>query len=161
MRLPGEPRRVYDPSATTVTQRRAAKVAELAALGADEAALLGFARVSGRTLQRYAVACRRLGMLGCVDGNWLRVSGGRLVVSEPVREAIVAVRAETLHRSRVCMATRHRLVAQYLRERFGGQVAVPSYWTLRRVWVEWFGPGGTRQRYVASTPRRCRPAGTW
>jgi hypothetical protein len=150
--LPGEPRPPYDPRATTVTQRRAAKVAELAALGTDEAALLGFARVSVRTLQRYAVACRRLGMLGCVDGNWLRVSGGHLVISDQVREAIVAVRAETLHRSRMSMATRHRLVAQYLRERFGPQVAVPSYWTLRRVWVEWFGPGGTRQRYVVSTP---------
>ncbi|MBN1172661.1 MAG: DDE-type integrase/transposase/recombinase [Micromonosporaceae bacterium] len=148
--VPGEPRQGFDPRSTTVAQRRAAKVAELAALGADEAAAIGFTRVSVRTLQRYAVACRRLGMLGCVDGHWLRASAGHLVGDEPVHEAIFAVRAETLHRSRVSMATRHRLVAQYLRERFGTEVAVPSYWTLRRVWLEWFGPGGTRQRYARS-----------
>lgn len=147
---PGEPRPGFDPRSTTVVQRRTAKVAELTALGPDEAALLGFARVSARTLQRYAVACRRLGMLGCVDGNWLRVSGGHPAVNEQVREAIFAVRAETLHRSRVSMATRHRLVAQYLRERCGPEAAVPSYPTLWRVWGEWFGPGGTRQRYAGS-----------
>jgi hypothetical protein len=150
--LPGEPRPAYDPVATTVAQRRVAKVAELRALGPREAALVGFARVSVRTLQRYAAACRRAGVLGCVDGNWLRVSGGHPVVGEPVREAIFAVRAETLHRSRMSMATRHRLVCQYVRERFGAELGVPSYWTLRRVWLEWFGPGGTRQRYATSTP---------
>ena len=150
--LPGEPRPAYDPDSTTVAQRRVAKVAELTALGPQEAALVGFARVSVRTLQRYAAACRRVGVLGCVDGNWLRVSAGHPVVSEPVREAIFAVRAETLHRSRMSMATRHRLVCQYVRERFGAKLGVPSYWTLRRVWVEWFGPGGTRQRYATSSP---------
>jgi len=125
--LPGEPRPAYDPDRTTVAQRRVAKVAELTAMGPDEAALVGFARVSVRTLQRHAAACWRLGVLGCVDGNWLRVSGGHPVVSEPVREAIFAVRAETLHRSRMSMATRHRLVCQYvrtLRRRVGGAVVL-------------------------------------
>jgi hypothetical protein len=40
------------------------------------------------------------------------------------------------------------LVAQYVAEKFGPQAEIPSYWTLRAVWLEWFGPGGTRQRYV-------------
>jgi hypothetical protein len=147
---PGEPRPGYDPQATTLAQRRAAKVAELKALGPGEAALLGFKHISVRTLERYGAACRHLGLLGCVDGHWLRASGGHPAVSEEVREAIFAVRADSLHRSRTSMATKHRLVCQYVRERSGSEAAVPSYWTLRRVWVEWFGPGGTRQRYAGS-----------
>lgn len=150
----GEPRAQYDPQRTTLTQRRAAKVAELTVLSADEAALLGFKHISVRTLERYGAACRRLGVLGCVDGHWLRAGGGHPTVSDPVREAIFAVRAESLHRSRVSMATKHRLVCQYVRERFGDEVAVPSYWTLRRVWVEWFGPGGSRQRYAGSAAQQ-------
>src|SRR6266581_3982837 len=39
------------------------------------------------------------------------------------------------------------LIAQYAAEKFGPQVPVPGYWTLREVWREWFGPGGTRPRY--------------
>jgi hypothetical protein len=50
----GAPRPQYDPQRTTLAQRRAAKVAELKALGADEAALLGFKHISVRTLERYA-----------------------------------------------------------------------------------------------------------
>jgi hypothetical protein len=151
----GAPRPQYDPQRTTLAQRRAAKVAELKALGADEAALLGFKHISVRTLERYGAACRRLGLLGCVDGHWLRASGGHPTVSDPVREANFAVRAESLHRSQISMATKHRLVCQYVRERFGTELAVPSYWTLRRVWAEWFGPGNsgpfTRQERSAAT----------
>jgi hypothetical protein len=71
-------------------------------------------------------------------------------VTEPVREAIYAVRAETLHRSRISMATRDRLIRQYVAEKHGPDVSVPSYWTLWRTWGEWFGPDGTRQRYARS-----------
>jgi len=66
------------------------------------------------------------------------------------REAIEAVHTETLHRSRVGMKTRERLIHQYLRERFGPHVTVPHYTTLRKVWFEWYGPDGGRQRYVRS-----------
>src|SRR5207244_3097016 len=66
------------------------------------------------------------------------------------REAIFAVHAETLHRSRLGMKTRERLVHQYVAERFDEPVAVPCYNTLRAVWAEWFGPGGARQRYARS-----------
>jgi hypothetical protein len=51
------------------------------------------------------------------------------------------------------MTTRQRLVCQYVREKFGAEVAVPCYQTLRSVWIEWFGPGGARQRYVRSAAR--------
>jgi pimeloyl-ACP methyl ester carboxylesterase len=34
------------------------------------------------------------------------------------------------------MVTRERLIHQYVRERFGPGTSVPSYWTLRRVWIE-------------------------
>ncbi len=148
--VPGEPRPGYDPAVTTLHERRLAKVAEMAALGADSAAMLGLARISERTVVRWAGQCRRLGIAGCIDGHWLRRSGGRYSVSEQVREAIYAVHAECLHRSRVSMRTRERLIRQYVRERFGSGVPVPCYETLRTVWLEWFGPGGARQRYARS-----------
>ncbi|ACZ86509.1 transposase [Streptosporangium roseum] len=146
----GEPRPGYDPGRTTVTQRRLAKVAELAALGAQEARLLGLGQVSERTLKRMAAAFREHGSLGCVDGRWLRASHGRPSVTEEIREAIFAVREESLRRSKTSMQARCVQVHQYVAERFGPHVRVPSYRTLREVWLEWFGPDGARQRYVRS-----------
>ncbi len=150
---PGEPKAAYDSATTTLTQRRLAKVAELQALDADQARLLALDRVSYRTLIRWDVQRRRFGVLGCVDDRWLRQSGGHRCISEEVREAIHAVQQETLTGSRVSMRTRERKVHQYVRERFGPEVAVPSYETLRGVWEEWFGPGGARQRYARSAAR--------
>jgi hypothetical protein len=151
--LAGEPRAGYDPQATTLAQRRDAKVAELRALGPDQARMLGLEQVSQRTLRRWAAAYRRFGMLGCVDGRMLRRGGDRPSITEPVREAIFAVRQETLHRSKISMRARERLIYQYVVDRFGDEVAVPSYPTLRRVWRQWFGPGGARQRYAHSAAR--------
>ncbi|SEH02384.1 hypothetical protein SAMN05444920_12642 [Nonomuraea solani] len=146
----GEPHPAYDPQSTTLTQRRRAKVAELRELGDEEAALLGLGKVSERTLERMAAAWRKSGPAGCVDGRWLRAGGGHPSITEEIREAIFAVRAESLHRSRMSMRARCVQIHQYVAEKFGPQVPVPSYWTLRAVWLEWFGPGGTRQRYVRS-----------
>ncbi|MFG3602642.1 COG3415 family protein [Micromonospora chersina] len=148
--MPEEPRDGFDPATTTVEARRRRKVAELRSLGPDEARLLGLDAVSERTLRRWASAYRRFGILGCVDGRMLRRGGQRPSITEPVREAIFAVYQECLHRSRISMAAKEKLIRQYVRERFGPQEPVPSYWTLRRVWVQWFGPGGARQRYVRS-----------
>ncbi|MBN1171083.1 MAG: hypothetical protein JXA67_02815 [Micromonosporaceae bacterium] len=147
---PGEPQGCYDPATTTRTQRRRTKAAELAALDADQARLLGLGRISYRTLQRWEVRRRQFGAIGCADDRWLRAVAGHPSVGEQVREAIHAVRMETLHRSRVSMRTRERLVHQYVRERHGveAEAAIPSYGTLRLVWREWFGPGGARQRYA-------------
>lgn len=145
---PGEPRPAYDPASTTVMQRRHAKIAELRAVHPDEARLLGVERVSYRTLLRWEVQRRRFGAIGCADDRWLRRSGQRPSITEPIREAIFAVHAETLHRSRISMKTRERLIHQYVRETFGPEVAVPCYETLRGVWIDWFGPGGARQRYA-------------
>ncbi len=147
---PGEPRAGYDPQQTTLGQRRRAKVAELKAMGSAEARLLGLQRVGERTLIRLAVAWRASGLAGCIDSRWLRPSNGHPSVSEEVRQAIFAVRAECLHRSKITMRARERLIHQYVRETFGSDVVVPSYHTLRRVWAEWFGPGGARQRYQRS-----------
>ncbi len=149
---PGEPRPGFDPAATTLTQRRRAKVAELAALGRDEARLLGLGRVGHRTLIRWEVRRRRFGEVGCADDRWLRAGGGHPSVTEEVREAIHAVHTETLHRSRVSMRTRERMVHQYVRERHGQDAValIPSYDTVKAVWREWFGPGGARQRYARS-----------
>ncbi|MGW2891858.1 transposase [Streptomyces griseoruber] len=146
----GEPKPEYDPEATTLTQRRLAKVAELKALASQEAKLLGLAEVGYRTLIRWEKNRNRFGLIGCADDRWLRESGGHPSISEEVREAIFAVRAETLHRSRVDGRTREAMIHQYVRETFGAGVAVPSYHTLLRVWKEWFGPGGARQRYARS-----------
>jgi hypothetical protein len=147
---PGEPQPAYDPSRTTLGQRRQAKVAELAALGEQEAKLLGLGQVSERTLKRMAAAWQARGRLGCVDGRWLRTSHGRPSITEEIREAIFAVRVESLHRSKMTMQARCVQIHQYVAETFGPQVYVPSYRTLREVWLEWFGPGGARQRYVRS-----------
>lgn len=67
---PGEPRAAYDPVATTLAQRRRAKVEELRSLG-DQAWLLGFAQVSVRTLERMAAAYAREGLMGLVDRRWV------------------------------------------------------------------------------------------
>jgi len=127
----------------------APRPAELRALGREEARLLGFEYVSERTLRRLAANYRRFGPIGCIDGRWLRRRSGHRI-SEQVREAIHAVHAETLHRSKVSMRTREWLIHQYVRERFGPGVELPTYETLRVVWAEWFGPGGARQRYLRS-----------
>lgn len=147
---PGEPRPGYDPRATTLGQRRRAKAAELNALGGQEAELLGLGRVSERTLRRMAREWKDKGPAGCIDGRWVRPRAGHRSITEEVREAVFAVRKETRDRSRTSMKDKHVLVAQYVAETFGPGVPVPSYWTLARVWREWFGPGGTRPRYDRS-----------
>jgi len=152
---PGEPKPEYDPARTTLTQRRHAKVAELRALDTDQARLLGLDRVGYRTLIRWDIARRSLGVMGCTDDRWLRPRGGHPSVTEEVREAIFAVRQETLHRSRISMRARVVLIRQFVRESYGTEVAVPCAETLRLVWREWFGPGGARQRYA----RSAAPAG--
>jgi hypothetical protein len=147
---PGEPKPEYDPATTTLTRRRHAKVAELRALDAGQARLLGLDRVSYRTLIRWDSGRRRSGVMGCADDRWLRPGGGHPSVSEEVREAIFAVRQDTLQRSRMSMRAREVLIRQFVREQYGVGVAVPSSETLRLVWREWFGPGGARQRYQRS-----------
>lgn len=147
---PGEPRPQYDPDTTTLTERRVAKVAELAALDRHEARVLALDKVSLRTLIRWEGAREREGLIGCADERWLRESGGHPSVSAEVREAIHEVRRETLHRAKVSMRTQDRMIRQYVREEFGEEVAVPSYAVLRRVWIEWFGSGRQRQRYARS-----------
>ncbi|MFI9617047.1 transposase [Streptomyces sp. NPDC052023] len=150
--LPGEPRSAYDPERTTLTQRRRAKAAELKALRPDEAATLGLDRMSERTLRRMAAGSVEDIVAGCADGRWTRKGGGHPSITEEIREAIFAVRRECLQRSRVSMQTRHRLLHQYVRETFPNfpPEKVPCYNTLRTVWKEWFGPGGSRQRYARS-----------
>ncbi|MBX9423851.1 transposase [Streptomyces lateritius] len=147
---PGEPKPEYNPDATTLTQRRLAKVTELKALARPEAKLLGLDKISLRTLVRWESERRASGLIGCADDRWLRASGGHPSITEEVREAIHAVRAETLHGARVTMRTRERKIHQYVRETFGPDTEIPSYNTLRQVWQEWFGPGGSRQRYARS-----------
>ena len=142
----GEPKPEYDPGATTLTQRRHAKAAELAALDPEQARLLGLDHVGYRTLIRWENGRRRAGLVGCADDRWLRESGGHPSVTEQIREAMLMVREQTRHRSRVTMRTRHVLVCQYMRETFGAEAGFPSYRTFCRVWREWFGPGGARPR---------------
>jgi hypothetical protein len=149
----GEPRPEYDPALVPlVTDRRQAKVAELRGLRErepDHARLLGLTKVSLRTLERWAARYYRWGVMGCADDRWLRVCTGHRI-PEPVREAIYAVRAVTLHGSRISMASREKTIHQYVREKYDDQVAIPSSETLRLLWREWFGPGGSRQRYARS-----------
>lgn len=146
---PGEPRPAYDPDRTTLTERRAAKAAELAAMPRHEAEMLGLRFMSLRSLQRLTTHREDSLLLACADGRWTRRSSGRPSVTEEVREAIFAVKAECRERSRITMASRHRLMHQYIKEKFKDFPVedVPCSRTLSRIWPEWFGPGGGRQRY--------------
>ncbi|MER6422933.1 transposase [Streptomyces sp. NPDC001137] len=153
--LPGEPKPQYDPNSTTLTERRHAKVRELrqdTIRNPDLAAAHCLDKVSYRTLIRWDLDRRRFGPVGCADDRWLREATGRQI-SAAVREAIFAVRHETLHRSKLTAKDRERLIHQYVREEFGKDEPVPSYETLRVVWKEWFGSTGARQRYAVSAAR--------
>ncbi|MGI5510242.1 transposase [Streptomyces sp. CA-106131] len=147
---PGEPRSEYDPSHTTLTERRQTKAAELRQLDRQEAKHLGLEWFSERTLKRMAAQYAEHGLMGLADGRWTPPLRGRRAVTEEVAEAIRAVHAECLHRSKVSMKTKERMIHQYVAEKFDAEVHVPHYTTLANVWKEWFGSGGTRQRYVRS-----------
>lgn len=150
---PDEPKPEFDPERTTLTERRLAKVAELKTLDRREAKHLGLEWISERTLKRMAAAYDEYGLMGLADGRWTPPLRGHRAITEEVAEAIRAVHAESLHRSKLSMKTKERLVHQYVREKFeakGKKVDVPHYTTLARVWKEWFGAEGARQRYVRS-----------
>lgn len=152
-RQPGEPRPPYDPETTTLTQRRKSKATELTAITCDPqvSKLLGLRSVGYRTLLRWSTAYRLHGPIGCADARWLRVSPGRISITGTIAEAMQAVHNEEIqHRSRLSMATRYRLVCQYVSE-LHCSVQVPSYDTVRVAWYENFGPGGARQRYKRSS----------
>ncbi|MFJ9183933.1 transposase [Streptomyces anulatus] len=149
---PGEPRPEYDPDCTTVTQRRRAKAAELRALDPEHAKVLGLSKVSYRTLTRWESKRRVDVTMGCADDRWTPSSRGHPSITEEVRKAILAVRQETLHRSKINMRARVGLIHQYVLETYGEEAVekIPSYGTLRVVWQEWFGTGRARQRYARS-----------
>jgi hypothetical protein len=147
---PGEPKPEYNPDTTTLTERRLAKLAELTAIDPEQARLAELDQVSFRTLVRWDLGEQNKGIVGCADHRWLRESGGRPSITENIREAILAVREETLHRARMSMRDKHLLVCQHMRETYGPDSEVPSYRTLVRVWREWFGAGGARQRNARS-----------
>ncbi|OII65551.1 transposase [Streptomyces sp. CC53] len=150
--LPHEPLPQYDPETTTLTQRRKAKEAELRRARATDPALaksLALHKVSVRTLVRWDTARRRLGPIGLSDDRWLREATGHRITTE-VREALFAVRDESLRRAKLTARDRERLIHQYVRETFGEKTKVPSYDVLRRVWRDWFGSSGGRQRYARS-----------
>ncbi|MGW4144482.1 transposase [Streptomyces mirabilis] len=153
--LPHEPLPQYDPTTTTLTQRRQAKAAELSQAaakdpeGAKEHALH---RVSFRTMVRWDQGRRKCGPVGLADDRWLREAKGRRISPE-IREALYAVRPETLRRSKLTAKDREVLIHQYVREVFGDDVEIPSYDTLKRVWREWFGSTGPRQRYARSAAK--------
>ncbi|MEV7715257.1 transposase [Streptomyces sp. NPDC088270] len=147
--LPGEPRRAYDPDRTTLTQRRYAKAAEIEAMPRPEAIRCGLQHLSYRTLVRLSGLAGDSLLMACADGRWTRRRSGRRSITKEVREAIFAVKAECGERARVSLAARHRLIHQYMSERFPTfpTEKIPSRWTFAAVWEEWFGPGGARPRY--------------
>jgi hypothetical protein len=148
--LPCEPRPAYDPDRTTVTQRRHAKALEIKAMPRPEAVRLGLHQLSLRTLERLSGLGGDSLLLACADGRWTRRRSGHRSVTEEIREAIFAVQAECVERARISMAAKHRLMHQYMRERFPDFPTkdIPSRVTLAAVWEEWFGPGGARPKYA-------------
>ncbi|MEH0553099.1 transposase [Streptomyces sp. B21-101] len=147
--LPGEPRPAYDPDRTTLTQRRYVKAAEMEAMPRPEAVRCGLQHLSYRTLVRLSGLVGDSLLLACADGRWTRRRSGHRTITKEVREAIFAVKAECGPRARLSQGAKHRLMHQYMRERFPTFPAekIPSRWTLSAVWKEWFGPGGARPRY--------------
>ncbi|MGW6917350.1 transposase [Kitasatospora sp. NPDC054939] len=145
----GEPRPEFDPERTTLTERRLAKVAELKALHPDDACQLGLGQASERTLRRWSAGWHEHGIMGLADGRLTPVLRGHRSISPQVAEAI---HAECLHRSRVGMKTKERMIHQFVREKHGKEAekSIPHYTTLSKVWKEWFGPEGGRQRYLRS-----------
>ncbi|MGW5696877.1 hypothetical protein ACWEWX_40175 [Streptomyces asiaticus] len=105
-----------------MTERRRAKVAELKALNRQDAKLLGLEWISERTLERMAAERDAHGLLGLADGRWTRSLSGHQSVTPQGAEAIHAVHAESLHRSRLSMKTKERMIHQYVREKFGPDV---------------------------------------
>jgi hypothetical protein len=99
--LPGEPRPEYDPDRTTLTGRRLAKVAELRVLSRQDAKTLGLERISERTLERMATLRDRDGLMGLADGRWTPPLRGHKSITPEITEAIHAVHAESLHRSKL------------------------------------------------------------
>lgn len=71
--------------------------------------MLGLDKISLRTLERWASRYYRWGVMGCADDRWLRKCTGHRI-SQPVREAIYAVRAVCLHGSRISMASREKKI---------------------------------------------------
>ncbi|MGJ5829632.1 transposase [Streptomyces ossamyceticus] len=149
---PGEPRPQYDPDRTTVSERRWAKVAELRAMDPVHAEALALDQVSYRTLIRWESGRRADPVMGCADNRWTPRTRGHPSITETIREAILVVREETRHRSKITMKARADLIRQYVLEKYGEAAAaeVPSYGTLRVVWMEWFGTGRARQKYDRS-----------
>lgn len=157
--LPGEPRPAYDPATTTPGQRRRSKAAELAAMDRDEARMLGLAHMGLSTLNHLGPLSRTSALVtACIDRRHLPRRRGHPSITEDLKKAIFAVRAETLHRSRISMATRVRLIHQYMAKHHGADVELPHYTTLAKVWKEWFGPGGSRPKYDRSEAAVVRPA---
>ena len=147
--MEGEPRPAYDPDRTTLTQRRYAKAAEIEAMPRPEAVRCGLQHLSYRTLVRLSGLMGDSLLLACADGRWTRRRSGHRTITKEVREAIFAVKAECGPRARLSQGAKHRLMHQYMRERFPTfpTEKIPSRWTLAAVWKEWFGPGGARPRY--------------
>jgi hypothetical protein len=59
---------------------------------------------------------------------------------------LIDVRPAPLRRGEGDMRTKERMIHQYVRETFSPETPVPGYRTVCRIWREWFGPGGARQR---------------
>lgn len=92
-----EPRPQFDPRRTTLTERREAKAAELAALPAQDAKFLGVGQVGERTLRQMAAAWAEEGMVGLADSRRTRALSGHRSIRPEFAEAIRAVHAESLH----------------------------------------------------------------
>ncbi|MDQ0835746.1 hypothetical protein QF032_007590 [Streptomyces achromogenes] len=110
-----------------------------------------FRRVCERTLIRLSAPHVDELVVACADGRWTRRRTGRVVRPE-IREAILAVRQESVRRSRISMRGKHRLLHQYMAERFPDFPTkdISSCDTLTRIRREWFGPGGARQRHLGT-----------
>lgn len=139
------PRPEYDPDWRTITERLAAKAAELTASGHP---------VSERTMSRLRGSWRDQGLWGLVDGRVTRLSNPAGHCDERLVQAVTEVMAAQVHMSTGTRTRVMRQVERLLAERHGeGVVPVPSRATFYRL-LKAMAEG--RHIFDAATSRRSR-----
>ncbi|MFI6476039.1 transposase [Streptomyces sp. NPDC050516] len=143
----GVMRAEYDPDRWTLAEREQAKAQELTALG--------FGRVSWSTVQRMRLAYRKQGLWGLVDQRTARRpkgGGGGGRQDERVVAAVKDVLRGQRGRSKGTVKGLMPLVAQLLKDRHGGTVAMPAQATFYRLVNQLARPSDHPANRVRSTP---------
>lgn len=150
--LPGEPRPQYDPSKTTITQRRITKATELAEEGFRTAGL----SMSYKTLERKGAEYRKRGTSSLLDRRLVPRRRGHNL-SEEVEKACLSIDGRLRASSNVTNTTRYRLIRALL-STSGYTGPVPSQSTIDR-WFESMTDGTSVRGKAKYRDRGAAPSG--